>query len=203
MIVYLQETRADDDGGSNAPPKRNFRHWWILVGVNPKQTLIPADCKQARCQLLVTGKCRFDLILYVQYVKDGEHSRLGSFLNKENKKPNRIRVKKTSRALPVSSHYIRIRRPLRVRTCQTLSSGLQRASPVFRTPQSGRQLHDPTRIRFCLWLATCCRDRSSTRQMVMENTWHEMNTYALGNFMTSLGKNDIPTGTVVVGKVIG
>ena len=94
MIVYLQETRADDDGGSNAPPKRNFRHWWILVGVNPKQTLIPADCKQARCQLLVTGKCRFDSILYVQYVKDGKHSRLGSFLNKENKKPNRIRVKR-------------------------------------------------------------------------------------------------------------
>ena len=39
--------------------------------------------------------------------------------------------------------------------------------------------------------------------MIMENTCHEMDTYALGNFMTSLGKNDIPTGTVVVGKAIG
>ena len=127
----------------------------------------------------------------------------GSLLNKENKKANRIRVQKTSRAFPVSSHYIQIRRPLQVRTCQTSSSGLQRASLVFRTPQSGHQLHDPIRIRSCLWLATCCRDRSSTRQIVMENTWHEMDTYALGNFMTSLGKNDIPTGTVVVGKAIG
>ena len=196
--------RADDDWGNQCSSEAQLPSLWILVGVNPKRTLTPADWIQARCQLvLVTGKCPFDSILYIQYVKDGKHPRAGSLLNKENKKSNRIRVKRTSRAPPVSSHYIQIRRPLQVRTCQTSSSGLQRASLVFRTPQSGHQLHDPTRIRSCLWLATCCKDRSSTRQMIMENTCHEMDTYALGNFMTSLGKNDIPTGTVVVGKVIG
>jgi len=50
--------------------------------------------------------------------------------------------------------------------------------------------------------ATGIAHLSSIRQMVMENTWHEMDTYALGNVTSSLGKNDIPTGTVVLGKVI-
>ena len=38
--------------------------------------------------------------------------------------------------------------------------------------------------------------------MVMEKTRHEMDTDAFGNFTSSLGKNDIPTGTVVLGKVM-
>ena len=36
----------------------------------------------------------------------------------------------------------------------------------------------------------------------MGKTRHEIGTYALGKFASSFGKNDIPTGTVVLGKVI-
>ena len=38
--------------------------------------------------------------------------------------------------------------------------------------------------------------------MMTGRTWYELNTYALGNFTGSLGKNDMPTGTIVFGKDI-
>ena len=101
--------RADDDWGNQCSSEAQLPSLWILVGVNPKRTLTPADWIQARCQLvLVTGKCPFDSILYIQYVKDGKLPRVGSLLNKENKKSNQIRVKRLPehlRSVATTSRY--------------------------------------------------------------------------------------------------